>query len=71
MHERRCPRCDQELFARQHLGEGGLTLLWQCTCGWAGARTVAQGEESLNVRTKSGTSPRVHIELTPQRKARF
>jgi hypothetical protein len=38
-------------------------LLWQCSCGWAGARTLAAGEDVTEVRTKSGTTVRVHIEL--------
>jgi hypothetical protein len=68
MHDRTCPRCDRELQARQHHGEGGLMLLWQCSCGWAGARTVPPDEEPRERRTQSGTTARVHIELEDERK---
>ena len=67
-HVRACPRCDRELTARQHVGEGGLMLLWQCGCGWAGARTVPPDEDARERRTASGTAPRVHIELPDERK---
>jgi hypothetical protein len=47
-------------------------LLWQCGCGWAGARTVAAAEEAREEarerRTQSGTAARVHIELEDERK---
>jgi hypothetical protein len=37
---RSCPRCERELIGRERSGRGGLTLIWQCLCGWASARTV-------------------------------
>ena len=43
-------------------------LLWQCNCGWAGARTVPPDEEVHERRTASGTTARVHIELEDERK---
>lgn len=42
-HEaRRCPRCERELTARERRGGDGVTLVWQCACGWAAARTVSR-----------------------------
>jgi hypothetical protein len=37
---RLCARCGRELHGREHFGEGGLTVIWKCLCGWASARTV-------------------------------
>jgi hypothetical protein len=51
-----CPRCERELSGREHHGEGGLTVIWQCVCGWASARTVSRVEEIRRHRTVSGVS---------------
>jgi hypothetical protein len=42
-------------------------LLWHCSCGWAGARTVAPDEDTYERRTASGVTARVHIELEDDR----
>jgi hypothetical protein len=39
---RRCPRCERLLAVRERRGGDGLTLVWQCACGWAAARTVSR-----------------------------
>lgn len=39
---RTCPRCARLLLTRESHGGDGLTLVWQCSCGWAAARTVSR-----------------------------
>lgn len=39
---RACPRCERALVARERRGGDGITLVWQCACGWAAARTVSR-----------------------------
>ena len=39
---RSCPRCARVLLTRESHGGDGLTLVWQCSCGWAAARTVSR-----------------------------
>ena len=67
---RSCPRCDRELNARERQGEGGAMLVWQCACGWAGARTVPVGEDAGRKRAISGVTARVHIELEDREQRR-
>jgi hypothetical protein len=39
---RGCPRCERLLSPHERHGGDGLTLVWQCSCGWAAARTVSR-----------------------------
>lgn len=48
---RSCPRCDRLLLTRESRGGDGLTLVWQCPCGWAAARTVSR--DAAFVRTRA------------------
>ena len=36
---RTCPRCTEALAGERLEGDDGVTWLWRCACGWAGART--------------------------------
>ena len=56
--ERRpCPRCDNTVVAERLDGDDGITWLWRCPCGWAGARTG--GDELL--RPGSGVVSRREV----------
>ncbi|MFT3924725.1 MAG: hypothetical protein QM778_19475 [Myxococcales bacterium] len=54
-HTRSCPSCERELSGREHFGEGGLSVIWKCVCGWASARTIAIGGEASSML--GGASP--------------
>ena len=36
---RQCPRCKALVGGTLLEGDDGVTWLWRCGCGWAGART--------------------------------
>ena len=36
---RQCPRCKALVEGTLLPGDDGVTWLWRCACGWAGART--------------------------------
>lgn len=61
-----CPRCDRELRGREHFGEGGLTVIWQCPCGWGSARTVGPAERDRRSPRESGIQSPVVVEAEPQ-----
>jgi hypothetical protein len=46
------------LVARERRGGDGLTLVWQCTCGWAAARTVSRELSFKQSRELSALSAR-------------
>lgn len=59
---RSCPRCERLLPTRERNGGDGLTLVWQCSCGWAAARTVSRDvafqqrrDQDSNRRVEPGT----------------
>jgi len=61
--KRNCPRCERELSGREHYGQGGLTMIWQCVCGWASARTVSSDEaRALGSSKASGVRARPRFE---------
>jgi hypothetical protein len=45
-----CPRCAEPVASERLEGDDGVTWVWRCRCGWAGARTG--GEEGA--RPSSG-----------------
>jgi hypothetical protein len=78
-HTRSCPSCERELSGREHFGEGGLTVIWKCVCGWGSARTVptslgsgldsrasSEGTPELGIRKSSGVRERP----VPEREAK-
>jgi hypothetical protein len=59
-HTRTCPGCERELCGREHFGEGGLTVIWKCVCGWGSARTVPTampGDPRAQAYGGDGSSP--------------
>jgi hypothetical protein len=34
-----CPRCAEPVAVERLAGDDGVTWVWRCVCGWAGART--------------------------------
>jgi len=34
-----CPRCAEPVASERLEGDDGVTWVWRCRCGWAGART--------------------------------
>jgi hypothetical protein len=50
---RQCSRCERELSGREHYGQGGITVIWQCPCGWASARTVSSEEAHILATSKA------------------
>ena len=61
---RRCPRCERELAARERRGGDGVTLVWQCACGWAAARTVSR--ELAFRQSRAITALGARVEPTPR-----
>lgn len=37
---RGCPRCGVSLSGERVDDDEGVTIVWRCGCGWAGARTA-------------------------------
>jgi hypothetical protein len=54
---RSCPRCEQAVYAERLDGDDGVTWLWRCRCGWAGARTGGDAA----VRPESGVVSRREV----------
>ncbi len=55
--QRPCPRCDSAVLAERLDGDDGVTWLWRCKCGWAGARTGGDAA----VRPESGIVSRREV----------
>jgi hypothetical protein len=55
---RSCPRCARLLLTRESHGGDGLTLVWQCSCGWAAARTVSRDAAFKHTRGLLAASDR-------------
>jgi len=53
-----CPRCERPLLTRESHGGDGLTLVWQCSCGWAAARTVSRDAAFKHTRVLLAASDR-------------
>ena len=58
---RGCPRCERLLTARERHGGDGLTLVWQCSCGWAAARTVSR-ETAFRQRRELPVSGTIRVD---------
>lgn len=54
---RPCPRCENTVLAERLDGDDGITWLWRCPCGWAGARTGAD----VLARPESGVVSRREV----------
>jgi hypothetical protein len=37
---RECPRCAASVLGERVDDDEGVTVVWRCRCGWAGARTA-------------------------------
>jgi hypothetical protein len=47
---RTCPRCKAAVQGTLLEGDDGVTWLWRCSCGWAGARTESGVVSRAQVR---------------------
>ena len=68
---RPCPRCERSVVAERLDGDDGVTWLWRCTCGWAGARTGgdALGRPESGVVSRRELSIEIARVLAEQKKA--
>lgn len=68
---RPCPRCETVVTVERLDGEDGVTWLWRCACGWAGARTDAEqaGRPASGVVSRRELSAEIARVLADRKKA--